>query len=261
MPRAWPNLEASTFAGTRELFILTAAQSREVDRLALTEFGLPTLVLMENAARAVADVALDALKHSDHPAVLILAGPGNNGGDALAAARHLHNAGAAVDIVLAYPPEACKGDCALHLRTVQHMNIPLRTWNPAHPLTSTSTTTPTLIIDGLFGTGLARPLDATTAALIHAANALAAAAPLMLAVDLPTGMDADSGNPVGESPIIRADATVTFAALKPGLLALAAQSFVGEVIVGDIGVPQELLRRLGTPCPAPHGSDNHTSTR
>lgn len=248
MPRAWPNLEASTFAGTRELFILTAAQSREVDRLALSEFGLPTLVLMENAARAVADVALDALEHTEHPAVLILAGPGNNGGDALAAARHLHNAGAAVDIVFAYPPEACKGDCALHLRTVQHMNIPLRMWNPVHPLTAAP---PALIIDGLFGTGLARPLDAATAALIHAANALAATGPLMLAVDLPTGMDADSGNPIGESPIIRADATVTFAALKPGLLALAAQPFVGEVIVGDIGVPQDLLRRLGTPCAAP----------
>ncbi len=248
MPRAWPNLEASTFASTRELFILTAAQSREVDRLALSEFGLPTLVLMENAARAVADVALDALEDTDHPAVLILAGPGNNGGDALAAARHLHNAGAVVDVVLAYPPATCKGDCALHLHAVQRMGIPVRTWNPAQPL---ATTSPALIIDGLFGTGLSRPLDATTAALTHAANALAATGPLMLAVDLPTGMDADTGDTVGASPIIRADATVTFAALKPALLALAAQPFAGEVIVGDIGVPQELLRRLGTPRTAP----------
>jgi hypothetical protein len=152
MPRAWPNLEASTFASTRELFILTAAQSREVDRLALSEFGLPTLVLMENAARAVADVALDALEDTDHPAVLILAGPGNNGGDALAAAA-TSTTPVPSSMSCSHTRHHLQGDCALHLHAVQHMGIPVRTWNPAQPL---ATTSPALIIGGLFGTGLAR---------------------------------------------------------------------------------------------------------
>lgn len=227
-------------------WVLTSAQSRELDRLALAEFGLPTLVLMENAARAVADVALDVLEESPGE-VLVLAGPGNNGGDALAAARHLHNAGIAVGVVLAYPAAISKGDCALHLRTARAMHIPVRAWEVGRPLTAGA---PGLIIDGVFGTGLARPLDTSTAALVHAANALASAGPLVLAVDVPTGLDADTGLPVGGGPahsVVRADATVTFGAAKPGLLSLAAQALVGEVIVADIGVPAELVRRLGTP--------------
>jgi NAD(P)H-hydrate epimerase len=254
---AWPNPERASRRLAGDAFVLTAAQSREVDRLALAEFGLPTLVLMENAARAVAEVALGALRGADAPSVLILAGPGNNGGDALAAARHLHNAGAAVEVVLAYPQEACKSDCALHLSVVTRMGIPVRTWDVGPPLASMH---PSLIIDGVFGTGLARGLDAGTAALVRAANDLAGSGPLVLAVDVPTGMDADTGGAVAGSPVVRADATIAFAALKPGLLAAHAASFVGTLIVSDIGVPRELVRRLGTPAPKPLPSHARTAS-
>ncbi len=223
-------------------YVLTSAQSREVDRLALEEFGLPTLVLMENAARGVAHAALDVIGRGER--VLVLAGPGNNGADALAATRHLHNAGVSVEVVLAYPPALCKTDCALHLRVVQRMGIPVRTWSRHEPLASVA---PHVIIDGVFGTGLARTLDESTLALVHAANVLGDAGVLTLAIDVPTGMNADTGRSVGDGngAVLRAAATVTFAALKPGLLTADGQKLAGVVIVADIGVPRRILEQLG----------------
>ena len=256
--------------------LLTTAQCREVDRLALEEFGLPGLVLMENAARHVAVAALDMLDdgnarppvragiegkegseaHAERGGtrghVLVIAGPGNNGGDGLAAARHLHNLGVGVDVLLAYPASACRGDCAVHLRTVQSMGLPVREW--AGVLTPPGVATPRLIIDALFGTGLALALDERASSIVRAVNTASASGGVrVLCVDVPTGMDADTGLAAGggggAGEIVRADTTITFAGVKPGLLAAAARPLVGNLLVGDIGVPRELIERLGTPLP------------
>ncbi len=247
----WPQLESSVFGRERGVFMLTAAQSRELDRLALAEFGLTGLVLMENAARGVADIVLDALDdaaadNGNVGGVLIVAGPGNNGGDGLAAARHLHNAGVRIEVLLAFPAAACRGDCAVQLKTIQAMGLPAREWGAANGLAQTPA--PTIVVDAIFGTGLVRALDAPTRALVDAIEQVHQRGTLVLAVDVPSGMDADTGTAVGARGImVRADATVTFAGVKPGLVSPHAAEWVGELMVGDIGVPRELVARLGTP--------------
>lgn len=233
------------------VYVLTREASRELDRLALTEFGIPTLLLMENAARNAADIALDGLEGIAAPRVLIVAGPGNNGGDGLAVARHLSNAGLKVSIILAARPRE-GSDAALHLAVCERIGLPIRTLgtSPASEAFSAAVRDLggcDLIIDAMIGTGLTRPLEGTMAALATSINDFAAASGTcdVLALDCPSGMDVDTGETPPGAAVVRAGVTVAFAGLKPGFLTLAAQSVLGEVIVADIGVPRVLLERLG----------------
>jgi hydroxyethylthiazole kinase-like uncharacterized protein yjeF len=203
---------------------------------------------MENAARHVADVALDGLEAVDAPKVLIVCGPGNNGGDGLAAARHLHNAGLRVTVLLAGDPPRYRGDARTNLDIIQRMGVRIIAAQPGEEARSLAAAAhglgaSDLIIDALVGTGLTRDLDAAMAGMVQEVNCLAADGVPVLAVDLPSGMDADTGDP--RLVAVRATVTVTFAGIKEGFLALEAQPFLGEVVVADIGAPRELLDRLG----------------
>src|SRR5829696_3965771 len=104
---------------------LTRAQVREVDRLAIEQYHIPGIVLMENAARAVTDVAIDCVRRSGRNEVLILCGGGNNGGDGLAVARHLHNRGVDVSVALATDPATYRGDARINWQITSAMNIPI----------------------------------------------------------------------------------------------------------------------------------------
>lgn len=231
-----------------DLFLFTRDQVRSLDRLAIDEFGIPGVVLMENAARHAADVALDGVEGEDDPAALIVCGPGNNGGDGLAVARHLHNAGLDVSIMLLGHPSP-GSDAATQLAIAERMRLHLRhapsddagqmVLDAARALGG-----PSVIIDAIFGTGLSRPPTGSGAGAIAAINQLASDACPVLAIDCPSGLNVDTGEPLGEC--VRASVTVTFAGLKPGFLSLDAQAWLGEVIVADIGVPRELLERIGT---------------
>lgn len=229
----------------REVFVLTRTAAREVDRIAASEYGMPTIVLMENAARRVAETAL-AMVDVPTPRVLIFCGTGNNGGDGLAAARHLHNAGARVRVEMVGGSERCGGDARVNLEIVRRMGLELREFDSTR---RDGAEAPDVVIDALLGTGTDRPLNDVFAAAVARINAMADGGAAVLAVDLPSGLDAQTGAVLGVA--VRADVTVTFAGIKPGLLALEAQQCVGEVIVADIGVPVELIRRLGKPMPPP----------
>jgi hydroxyethylthiazole kinase-like uncharacterized protein yjeF len=229
----------------REVYVLTREAAREVDRIAAGEYGMPTIVLMENAARRVAEIAL-AMVDVPTPRVLIFCGTGNNGGDGLAAARHLHNAGARVRVEMVGSSERCGGDARVNLEIARRMTLEMREFDAAG---RDDAEVPDLVIDALLGTGTDRPLNDVFAAAVARINALVDGGAAVLAVDLPSGLDARSGAVLGVA--VRADVTVTFAGIKPGLLALEAQQFVGEVIVADIGVPVEVIRRLGKPMPPP----------
>ncbi len=231
-----------------EALVLTRAAVREVDRLAAEEFGLPSIVLMENAAIHCADVALDLLAQRPAGRALVVCGPGNNGGDGFAIARHLANQGTEAVIVLGGPREKYTGDAATNLGVAERMGIPIepfdasggsvRAWSQRHGR-------PALVIDALLGTGLERPVREPIATLIASINELGRSRVAVLAVDLPSGLDCDTGEPLGDA--VRATVTVTFVGLKRGFLALAAQPHVGDVVVADIGVPRALVERLGTP--------------
>ena len=230
-------------------YVLTCAQTRRLDALAVEAFGIPSMVLMENAARALAAVARSMLRDADTRRVVILAGPGNNGGDGLAAARHLHNAGGDVRICLAADPDRVKGDAATNLAIVRSMGLSLRVVDAGDPARSVDEAMdgwapPGLVIDALLGTGLTHPPRPPISTLIARINDLGESGWGVVSADVPSGLDADTGQAAGA--VVRADATVTFAALKPAFRVEAAGRFTGRVNVGDIGAPRELLERLGT---------------
>lgn len=210
---------------------LTRAQVREIDRLAVERYHIPSIVLMENASRAVADAARQELGQ-DAGRVLLLAGGGNNGGDALAAARHLHNAGCAVGIGLTIDPNKFKGDALVNWRIISAMKLPTFHATPE----AIASERCDLIVDGIFGTGLTEPPREPFPAIV---DAIAAKKVAVVAIDLPSGLDCDRGEPLG--PCIRAQRTVTFVAQKTGFANPASAMYTGAVTVAGIGCPRELL--------------------
>jgi len=219
---------------TEGVLVLDRRSVREVDRAATEAYGIPGVVLMENAARGLADEAARMLGHASSPRrrVLIVCGPGNNGGDGYAAARHLHNKGAAVTLAPVGQPRPAS-DAAINANICRQMRLPEARLEDAQPGEWE------LIIDALLGTGLERPVEGEAAAAIAWMNL--AGRPI-LAADMPSGLDCDTGRPLGHA--VRAARTVTFVALKPGFLTADAQPFTGAVIVADIGAPRELVERL-----------------
>ncbi len=211
--------------------LLTTAEMARADQRTIAA-GTPGIVLMERAGAAVAERAM-ALR--SHGRVLVLAGPGNNGGDGYVAARLMAGRGYAVT-VLAPGGEPRAGDAAEAARR----------WTGA-TLTGGDLPPCDLIVDALFGAGLARPLDGAAAALVEAANA--AKVPI-LAVDLPSGIQGDTGEvPGGGVGIaIRATETVTFARRKPGHLLLPGRLHCGRVRVADIGISAETIAAVAPSC-------------
>lgn len=226
--------------------MLTRQASREVDRLATEEFAMPSLLLMENAAAQLADAVLDAAGDLHSPRVLILCGPGNNGGDGLAAARHLHNAGAVVALALTAGPDEYRGDAAINLTIVSRMDLPMhdaRAGVSRLREVLREHGNPDVVVDALLGTGQTCAPRPPIADLVVWIDDLRRAGAVVVAADVPTGLDADTGQPLGRA--VHADVTVTFVGIKKGFLTLSAQEYVGDVVVADIGVPRELVQRLG----------------
>jgi NAD(P)H-hydrate epimerase len=166
---------------------------------------------------------------------LILCGGGNNGGDGLAVARHLHNRGVAVFIGITVAPEKYQGDALVNWNIIRAMALPIAAITP----TAISQSRADLIIDAIFGTGLQQAPRAPFGELVSAIKHLRRP---VLAVDLPSGMDCDTGQALGDC--IVADVTVTFVAEKAGFAHPSAKELTGNVIVGDIGCPIELIAEV-----------------
>ena len=211
--------------------VLTVAEMGEADRLAVAA-GVPSLKLMENAGAAVAD-AVDA--HYPFANVLVLCGPGNNGGDGFCAAVNLQQRGYKVLVVSLAAPDTLKGDAK---------EMAKRWGRPLLRLDDAALKGATLIIDALFGAGLSRPLDGAAADAVRAANA--SGLPI-LAIDVPSGLSGDLGCPLDgpDGLCIHANHTVTFFRKKPGHLFFPGRALCGEVKVADIGIPDSVLRTIG----------------
>jgi NAD(P)H-hydrate epimerase len=214
---------------------LTRTQSRQIDQLSLERYHIPGIVLMENAARAVAHQAYQMLGNTRPGKILILAGGGNNGGDGLAAARHLHNLGAAVHIALTIDPTKYKGDALTNWKIIEAMKLPTTPFTPA----LLKDLSPDLLIDAIFGTGLSQP---PRPPFPDFANAINTSNIPILAIDVPSGLDCDTGLPPGAC--IRAHTTVTFVAEKIGFEKIEAKQYLGQILVADIGCPIELLEEV-----------------
>jgi NAD(P)H-hydrate epimerase len=218
-------------------FYLTRAQVRDLDRRAIHEFGVPGVVLMENAGRGAAELLVRL--NPDRQRVLILCGPGNNGGDGFVIARHLQNNGYDLDVLLFGSVERLPPDAAVNARVWQR-SAALWTGEPDRPLDvdlrRVIDGAPGWILDALFGTGLTRPLGRPFDEVVSAVNA---GGRPVLAVDIPSGLDCDTGEPLG--PTIRATHTATFVALKAGFRNPNARQWLGEVHVLAIGAPKKLV--------------------
>jgi hydroxyethylthiazole kinase-like uncharacterized protein yjeF len=206
--------------------LLSTAEMAEADRLTIAG-GVAGIALMENAGQAIADAVV-----SRHPAgtrVAIVAGPGNNGGDGFVAARLLAERGYRVRLLLAGDRARLKGDAAL---AAQYWSGP---WEPATP----SALMPAeIVVDALFGAGLDRPVEGVARAMIEAMNA----APRVLAVDLPSGINGTTGAVMGVA--VRAAETVTFFRRKIGHLLLPGRLHCGKIHVADIGIPAGVLGEI-----------------
>lgn len=214
--------------------LFSVAEIREIERAAKAD--LPAGTLMQRAGQAAARAALELLPiPQGHAKVLILAGPGNNGGDALETAYRLAQAGLQVSVLLNASPSTLSSDALQALERAT--NSPVRFIDPQLIADATSCITSTrwtLVIDGLFGIGLTRPISGALRKLIEIVNAFACP---VLALDVPSGLDADTGNMVGEHGIaVHADHTITFIADKPGLHTCHGRDVAGQIQVARLEI-------------------------
>jgi NAD(P)H-hydrate epimerase len=219
---------------------LSRDEVRSLDRRAIERHGVPGVVLMENAGRGAAELAVRLWPAARR--VAILCGPGNNGGDGFVIARHLELSGHQVRVLLAAPPDRFTGDAATMLDIVRRSGIPHVDLSGAAPEAwRAALADADLVVDALLGTGAVGPPRGTVATAITALAAVAAGPrpPAVLAIDLPSGLDADTG--AAAQPCVRADATATFVARKRGFASPGAAALTGTVHVVGIGAPLALL--------------------
>lgn len=220
--------------------ILTSREMREIDRTAIEDLGIPGIVLMENAGLQVVRVLREFFPDPERLRIVVVAGKGNNGGDGFVVARHLHLDGARPEVLLLASKDEVKGDAATNLRIALNMGLPVeevRTparWNKLR----TKVFQATVIIDAVFGTGLLKPLAGLFARAVDDINA---ARGFKIAVDIPSGLSADTFETIG--PCVKADLTVTLAAPKIAHIFPPAADCVGEFIVAPIGIPPFLFDR------------------
>jgi NAD(P)H-hydrate epimerase len=248
--------------------ILNAAEMKEIDRRAIEEIGLPGPVLMENAGLQVFRFLQTLLPYCEGDKIVIVAGKGNNGGDGLVVARHLWNHGAAPRVVLLSAKEEVKGDAALNLRIAEKIGVPVdevrseADWSARKKLIKDAS----VIVDAIFGTGLAKPAEGLYAKAIEDINRADA---FKLAIDIPSGLSSDSFEIIG--PAVKADVTVTLAAPKIAHVLPPAENWVGELVVADISLPPqlfdnpllklELVERRGLRRPSKNGPKTPTRAR
>ena len=212
-----------------EVPAVTAREMREIDRIAVDEFGLGILQMMENAGRTLALNAIEMIESSSG-SVVVLAGSGGNGGGGLCCARHLHNRGFAVRIVLDRPVELLRGVAAHQMRILAAAGLQPVDANSAEEAIRRAD----LVVDALIGYGLHEAPRGEAARLIR----LSHSASRVLSLDVPSGLNATTG--AGPGDRVRPERTLTLALPKTGLASLE-----GDLYLADIGIPPEVYERIG----------------
>lgn len=220
--------------------VASAAQMREMDRQTIEEYGVPSIVLMENAALRVVEEMARRYAPLAGKRIAVVCGKGNNGGDGLAIARHLATRyGAKVTVWLAAEASDLTGDAATNYKMAESYGLEVQSFGamPSVALLQ-ALAYAHIVVDALLGTG-AR--GAVTGPAVQAVSALAARRDdrIVVSVDVPSGLEADTGDVPG--PCVRADLTVTFALPKFGLLVFPGAEYVGELVIADIGMPRPVM--------------------
>jgi len=217
--------------------VVSASQMRNLDQRAINEFGIPSIILMENAGRAAVDVIEKYFPKTKLKRVGIFAGAGNNGGDGLVIGRHLINRGVEVIAFLLNPKEKIKGDARINLELYEKLG-PIDEVQSKEELFKfhSKIARCDLIVDAIFGTGLTSEIKGFYREVIEYINSL----PIpVLSVDIPSGVDATTGKILGVA--VQADFTVTFGLPKIGLVIYPGLNYVGILEVADISIPRYLV--------------------
>jgi len=235
------------YSPNKKMIVMSREQVRTFDAWAINTLGVPGVVLMENAGRSCAELIKEKLKGIAEPKVCIFCGTGNNGGDGYVIARHLLNtrlgvgtsrsrSGFKVTVVICGDRSKIKGDAKLNLDILERLGQPIEQLDIAGTdipgRVKAFAADAALLVDGLFGTGLKGRLSDEYKQLIENINSQNRS---ILSVDIPSGLDCDTGQPLGAA--IRATYTVTFVAVKKGFtFADTAAQYTGEIFVASIGV-------------------------
>ncbi len=231
--------------------LTTAAQMREMDRRTIEDYGVPGLVLMENAALRVVDVIAERFGPLKGKRIAVVCGKGNNGGDGLAIARHLAvRFGSEVRVFLSTQTHNYAGDAAVNLKIAQAIELDLHYCDLTSGFPKTKSGRPDFIVDALLGTGIAKGILGASAEVVEAMNA--SGCPI-IAVDVPSGLDADTGEVAGAC--VKATLTVTFVLPKIGLMVYPGAEYVGELVVADIGMPRQVMAAEDVSVSATEASD------
>jgi NAD(P)H-hydrate epimerase len=219
----------------KKFVVMSRSEVRRFDAWAINELGIPGVVLMENAGRSCAEFIIARLTDIDNPKVCIFCGIGNNGGDGYVIARHLANAAIVPCVVICGDKTRIAGDALTNLNIIEGMKLPIHQMDLDEPIGEQVTAITegcNILVDALFGTGLTGELRAGFRELIKSINSQNLP---VVAVDIPSGLDCDTGLPLGEA--IKAIATVTFVAVKKGFATnTRASKYTGPVYIASIGV-------------------------
>ncbi len=223
--------------------VMSRSEVRRFDAWVINELGIPGIVLMENAGRSCAELIIDKLADIDNPKVCIFCGTGNNGGDGYVIARHLAGAAIATNVVICGDKARIKGDALANLKIIEGLKLPIgqleMTPGQIAGRVKEFARGSDILVDALFGTGLKGELTAPYPELINAINTCNLP---VVAVDIPSGLDCDTGRPLGEA--IKAVDTVTFVAVKKGFVAGADSiNYTGQIHIASIGVDPHLAGR------------------
>jgi NAD(P)H-hydrate epimerase len=218
-----------------ENIVMTRQQVRDFDKWAIESLKIPGVVLMENAGKNFVDIIMPDIRQAGVKKICIFCGTGNNGGDGYVIARHLENNNFRTKAVIVGDIEKIAGDAKTNLEIIRNMGLKIENIGTVE-MTSESKIAEVmrgfdLIIDAIFGTGLTGQLRPEYQCLINAINS---AGRDIFAVDIPSGLDCDTGDPLGCA--IKAKRTITFVAMKQGVLNDSAKQYTGKVDVASIGI-------------------------
>jgi ADP-dependent NAD(P)H-hydrate dehydratase / NAD(P)H-hydrate epimerase len=220
------------------MILVTAAEMRRLDALTIERYGTPGQVLMERAGSGATRVLLEQFPHVRRKRVLVVAGKGNNGGDGFVIARLLRRKGVRADTVLLGKASDVRGDAAIMLQALRRARGPVSEVVADADIAKLAAKLgdAVLLVDAIFGTGLNAPVQGRYAEVLHLMNA--SGVPIF-AVDIPSGLDADRGTPLGVA--IQAEATATFGFAKPGQVLYPGAEHVGTLAVVDIGIAPQAV--------------------
>jgi NAD(P)H-hydrate epimerase len=223
------------------MMVVTAAESRRLDELTIQRYGTPGYVLMDRAGAGATAALLEQFPHVRRKRVLICAGKGNNGGDGFVIARLLRRKGVRAEVVLLGKQPDVQGDAARALAALQRARGVVATVTSEKDMAKlpAKMADAALLVDAVFGTGLNAPVEGRYADLLHMMNASGVP---VFAVDIPSGLNADSGTPLGVA--VQAEATATFGFAKVGQLIYPGVDYVGALAVVDIGIAPEAVAEV-----------------